>query len=119
MTDADDESEWIEIRPGLMPNWMTLDGLYIREADFFADGLRWRVHKNDADPFPSRPHAHCVAGQERFVGCKLHLGTGQLFRGRKPQPRKLSPQCLRELKDAVRKKIPDIDEQLKAGGTSD
>lgn len=40
-------------------------------------GEIWRIHKNDADPFPSNPHAHNLES-----GLKLHLGTGGLFRKR-------------------------------------
>lgn len=38
-------------------------------------GEVWRIHQNDADSFPSNPHAHNLDS-----GLKLHLGTGQLFR---------------------------------------
>lgn len=38
-------------------------------------GEIWEIHKNDADPFPSNPHAH---NYEQDV--KLHLGTGDLYR---------------------------------------
>lgn len=37
-------------------------------------GEVWRIHRNDPDPFPSNPHAHNLRS-----GCKLHLGTGELF----------------------------------------
>ncbi|EOK5946970.1 hypothetical protein ACWOWW_004303 [Vibrio vulnificus] len=39
-------------------------------------GERWVVHKNDADPFPSTPHAH---NYETML--KLHLGNGDLYYG--------------------------------------
>ena len=39
-------------------------------------GEIWIVHKGDADPFPSNPHAHNYES-----GLKMHLGTGELFRG--------------------------------------
>ena len=54
---------------------------WIAEDDYRVNGEVWRVHKFDADPFPSRPHAHCVSGAKRFVGRKLHLGTRELFIG--------------------------------------
>jgi len=38
------------------------------------NGEVWRIHRNDADPFPSNPHGHNLQS-----GCKLHLGTGELF----------------------------------------
>ena len=37
-------------------------------------GEVWRVHKNDADPFPSTPHAHNYES-----GVVLHLGSGEMF----------------------------------------
>lgn len=41
-------------------------------------GEVWVIHKNDADPFPSTPHAHNYES-----GISLHLGTGELFIKRK------------------------------------
>lgn len=41
------------------------------------NGEIWVVHKYDADPFPSSPHAHNYQTK-----MKLHLGSGELFRGR-------------------------------------
>ncbi len=46
----------------------------LEERTVKASGEVWRVHKNDADPFPSNPHAHNLDS-----GLKLHLGTGELF----------------------------------------
>jgi hypothetical protein len=37
-------------------------------------GEVWRIHNNDADPFPSNPHAHNVE-----TGCKLDLSNGKLY----------------------------------------
>lgn len=42
------------------------------------NGEIWRIHRNDADPFPSNPHGHNLES-----GHKLHLGTGELFFGRR------------------------------------
>jgi hypothetical protein len=39
------------------------------------NGNVWYVHKSDADPHPSSPHAH---NYEKNL--KLHLGNGQLYR---------------------------------------
>jgi hypothetical protein len=39
-------------------------------------GEVWQIYVNDADPFPSNPHAH--NGES---GLKLHLGNGELFLG--------------------------------------
>ena len=41
-------------------------------------GEIWVVHRNDMDPFPSSPHAHNYE-----ANLKLHLGTGDLYFGRK------------------------------------
>ena len=42
------------------------------------DGCVWSIHKCDADPFPSNPHAHNVES-----GLKLDLSNGRLwFRSR-------------------------------------
>lgn len=40
-------------------------------------GERWRIHKNDSDPFPSNPH-----GDSPDAGLKLDLSTGDLYRKR-------------------------------------
>lgn len=57
------------------------DGVYrhLDEVTIKRDGCIWRIHKNDADPFPSNPHAHNVES-----GLKLDLSTGALYFGRKP-----------------------------------
>lgn len=43
-----------------------------------AGGEIWEIHKNDADPFPSAPHAHNYA-----AGLSLSLATGRLYHKRK------------------------------------
>ncbi|MGF9693788.1 hypothetical protein AAIH46_13295 [Rhizobium sp. 0TCS1.26] len=89
--------------------WFTLDGKFaIEEADVYAGGMKWRVHKNDADPFPSSPHAHCIAGQERHVGCKLHLGTGVLFKGRSSW-KKMGEADFNYLIGKIRPKFPGVE----------
>lgn len=37
-------------------------------------GEKWEIHRYDADPWPSNPHAHNYASR-----LKMHLGTGELF----------------------------------------
>lgn len=71
-------------------------------------GEVWRVHKGDADPFPSRPHAHCVGGAKRFVGCKLHLGTAQLYSGRDALGLFLAPKQFERLIELIRPKFPGL-----------
>jgi len=48
------------------------------EVTIKRDGCIWRIHKNDADPFPSNPHAHNLES-----GLKLDLSTGELYLGRR------------------------------------
>jgi len=47
---------------------------HLTEQTVRVKGEAWRVHKNDADSFPSNPHAH---NYETRV--KLHLGSGEMF----------------------------------------
>jgi hypothetical protein len=49
----------------------------------------------DAVSNPSNPHAHCVGGAKRFIGCKLHLGTAQLFKRSEPLGRFFESQAIR------------------------
>lgn len=80
---------------------------YIIEEDYKVGGDIWRVHLNDADPYPSKPHAHCIAGTKRFIGKKLHLGTGQLFTSHnKPLDRRLADHQFKRLIELVQFKFP-------------
>jgi GNAT superfamily N-acetyltransferase len=89
--------------------WVELSrGRFILEEDLKVAGEVWRVHKNDPDPFPSRPHAHCIAGPVRFVGCKLHLGTGELFNGKTSLRRALNKPQFERLLELIREKYPDL-----------
>lgn len=89
--------------------WTDATGLMILEEDYRVGGEVWRVHKNDADPYPSRPHAHCIDGSRRFVGCKLHLGTGRLFApNKKPLDRFLDQRQFDRLIELVRPKFPGV-----------
>lgn len=54
-------------------------GRELVQKDYKVNGEIWRVHRYDADPFPSSPHAHCVGGRDRFIGLKLHLCTAELY----------------------------------------
>ena len=44
----------------------------IEEITVRMNGEVWRIHQNDADPFPSNPHAHNVES-----GAKMDLSTGE------------------------------------------
>ena len=87
--------------------WITAEGWGILEEDYRVAGEVWRVHKTDADPYPSKPHAHCVGGAKRFVGLTLHLGTAELYDGRKPLGRFLHPDQFERLIEMIRPKFPD------------
>lgn len=84
------------------------NGYAIVEEDYRVKGEVWRVHKGDADPYPSKPHAHCVGGTRRFIGLTLHLGTAELYDGRKPLGRYLHPYQFERLIALIQPKFPDI-----------
>jgi len=50
----------------------------LREKIVKSGGELWEIHKNDADPFPSNPHAHSYD-----AGLSLNLKTGRLYDKRK------------------------------------
>tara|TARA_R110002072_G_scaffold82384_1_gene187768 strand:+ start:77 stop:472 length:396 start_codon:yes stop_codon:yes gene_type:complete len=84
------------------------------EKDYKVNGEIWQVHKGDADPFPSRPHAHCVGGRDRFVGLKLHLGTRELFHGSKSKELFLGKKQFGRLIELIQPKFPEIQLPLKS-----
>ena len=108
-----DADGYVDVCVGVA-QWQLLDGRYILEEDFKVSGEVWRVHKNDADPYPSNPHAHCVGGAKRFIGCTLHLGTGELFRERNPLGRRLESNQFSRLIELIRPKFPGITLPLKS-----
>lgn len=63
-------------------------------------GEVWTVHKNDADPWPSNPHAHNYE-----AGLTLHLGTGELFNKQRICVGNIGSKRL----SSVRGKLRDID----------
>jgi hypothetical protein len=60
-----------ELEDGILPDDIVR---LLTEKTIKVKGEIWRVHKNDADPFPSVPHAHNYE-----AGIRLHLGNGELF----------------------------------------
>ena len=100
--------DYIDVTMGLI-EMVVADGRYIIEEDYRVKGEVWRVHLTDADPFPSKPHAHCVGGAKRFVGLTLHLGTRELFDGRRPLGRYLSEAQFDRLIEMIQPKFPDIE----------
>ena len=81
----------------------------VEQRDYKVSGEIWQVHKSDADPFPSKPHAHCIGGRVAYVGCKLHLGTRQLYRGPNPLDRYLHQKQFMRLIELIRPKFPEIE----------
>lgn len=78
-SEGDSRSRMINLREGVIPDQLIMEGtqgehveLKVRNA-----GEQWFIHQNDADPFPSSPHAHNYPQK-----LKLHLGNGDLYRGR-------------------------------------
>ncbi|PZU78192.1 MAG: hypothetical protein DI546_04330 [Rhizobium sp.] len=63
-------------------------------------GEKWEIHRYDADPWPSNPHAHNYASR-----LKMHLGTGELFDKNRQSKGKIAA-----------KKLAAIREQLTAAG---
>lgn len=62
----------VELQDSILP-----DGVprILTEETIKVKGEIWRIHKNDADSFPSSPHAHNYES-----GVVLHLGTGEIFK---------------------------------------
>ena len=98
--------EYIDICLGLS-EWQDSEGNDVIEKDYRVKGEVWRVHKSDADPFPSNPHAHCIDGTERFIGCTLHLGTRELYRKRKTTGKLLAQKQFDQLIKLIQPKFPD------------
>ncbi|WP_143748575.1 hypothetical protein [Chromohalobacter canadensis] len=92
-----DEVEFPEsILPSGIPVFRTSQQVKIK-------GEKWVIHKNDADPFPSNPHAHNY--QENLV---VHLGNGMVYRRRK-HVGKLSKKKLMLLRSEIKHvDLPDF-----------
>ncbi len=104
---VNDETTHVDVSLG-EAHWVNAKGAFLNEADYRVGGDVWRVHKGDADPFPSKPHAHLIAGQKRFVGCKLHLGTAELYNGTRGLGRFLYKHQFERLITLIRPKFPDV-----------
>jgi hypothetical protein len=102
-----DTDDFVEVTVGIS-QWTGANGLFFLEKDYRVAGEVWRVHKGDADPFPSKPHAHCIGGAKRFVGCKLHLGTAELYSGNKASGRFLYCKQFDALIELIRPKFPRL-----------
>ncbi len=104
---VDEQTGYVDVCVGPV-QMQLLDGRFILEEDYRVSGEVWRVHKGDADPYPSNPHAHCIAGAKRFIGLTLHLGTAELFDGRKPLGRRLESNQFERLIALIRPKFPGL-----------
>lgn len=87
----------IELEEGIIPDGTTR---LLTEKTVKVKGEVWRVHKNDADPWPSNPHAH-----NYDAGLTLHLGTGELFDNNRKSVGLIGTKKLK----AVRSKLGDIE----------
>lgn len=89
--------------------WTDDRGFLHLVEDYRVGGEVWRVYKTDPDPYPSRPHAHCIGGNRRLIGCKLHLGTRQLFTSNnKPTRDFLHESDFERLIEQIRPKFPEF-----------
>jgi hypothetical protein len=102
---VNDADEYVDVCVGdcLLEN---PDGTVELQEDYRVGGEVWRVHKRDADPFPSDPHAHCISG--KFEGWTLHLGTRGLYERRRELPGKLDEDDFQRLIDLIRPKFPGV-----------
>ena len=71
--------------------------LFSRKVRVKSKGLIWVVHKYDADPFPSNPHAHLLD-----TNIKLDLSTGNCFHIRK-YVHTISKKELLEIREKIEK----------------
>lgn len=105
---VDETDEYINLVVDMRFSYVDELGQPYIQKDFRVGGDVWRVHKCDADPFPSSPHAHCIAGRQSFVGTKLHLGTREIYRGRSFTGLYLAVKTFNQLIDKIRPKFPRV-----------
>lgn len=102
---VDETEEYVEFSVGACLVEEPGGGFNLTE-DFVVNGEVWRIHKNDPDPLPSDPHAHCMSG--KCAGLKLHLGTRELFDGSQPTGRRLGKGHFGKLIELAKSKFPDV-----------
>lgn len=73
------------------------------EVTLRVSGEQWRIHKYDADPFPSQPHAHNLA-----TGFKLDLSNGRLYDGSRDTSFAIRRKDLIRLRDVAKEKGVDL-----------
>lgn len=81
----------------------------LQEQKIRSNGKVWTIHRNDADPFPSNPHAH-----NYDEGLKLDLSDGTLYRYKRPHGR-IKIKDLIDLRAHVKDiELPPLAEELAA-----
>ncbi|MBY3029467.1 hypothetical protein HF265_10120 [Rhizobium leguminosarum] len=105
----EDNDNFVTVDLGEEIAFQNAEGRLLIQKDYKVDGYVWQVHKTDADPFPSCPHAHCLGGPSRYVGTKLHLGNRQLFSGPKPLDLFLPKKPFDRLIKLIQPKFPTIE----------
>ena len=74
------------------------------------NGLTWIIHKNDKDPFPSIPHAHCLD-----QNLKLDLINGRFYRNRKYKGRISKKDLIlirQKVESTLKEKLADIQSSI-------
>jgi hypothetical protein len=71
----------------------------LEEVTIKRDGCIWRIHMNDADPFPSNPHAHNIES-----GLKLDLSNGDLYFHNRPSGKRISRKDLQFIRHQAKTK---------------
>ncbi len=74
----------------------------IEKAQIKINGTVWVAHRSDKDTFPSDPHVH-----DYDNNVKLDLGTGMIFRGRKPYKRMAKKELL-ALRGEINSRLPGL-----------
>lgn len=105
---VDEDNDQVSIHLGDDVPFVDSRGFLLLQKDYKVSGEVWQVHKGDADPFPSRPHAHCIGGKSRFIGWKLHLGTRELFDGSRFTKLYMHKKPFAKLIHLIQPKFPDV-----------
>lgn len=99
---SSDEEETVIMDASVLPEGSVV---FLTEEEIKSKGEIWVIHKNDADPFPSNPHAH-----NKQDGYKLHLGSGDLYTSKnKPLNQRISKKNLLAIRGKVKNiKLPAL-----------
>lgn len=86
-----------ELTEGVLPEGISL---LLNEKTVKVKGEVWRMHQNDADPWPSNPHAHNYQS-----GIVANLQTGELFDTNRKSVGKLNKKKLARLREELGLKL--------------